>query len=384
MQQQTQEAIYTQMNTKNREAAIQLYNVATEPCDFCIATYSLGQWHLLEAFRRFHAWLDDIFGAEKDDYITTYVPNGAAGAEHGILHQTLLQVVSFQDFSSVSEQQQVEVVNCIKETLETDGFGTTITYRGLVFTSTGMALCGYSPDYARIMQLREHIERRLRDCGLPCHIPYLNDILHSTVFRWKKPPTEAARKRLLEEAARWSEAVFGHIQIAKYTVGFGTLLMRDTDRRDFVSVSTPLQLHHRGNSRHQPHVENDPARIEQLVGAGRHVEIDIWYTSNGLFLGHDAPIYPVTIDWICNRKEYLLIHCKDGATFSWLSDLNGEHGYELNLFYHTDEDYVLSSRGWIIAYPGKPLYPNCLNMMPEMMGCVALDTDYFAICSDLL
>lgn len=382
MEQLTQEAIYAQMNTRNREAAIQVYDMAAEPRNFCIAAYSLGQWHLLEAFRRLHAWFDDIFGAEKDEYITTYVPSGAASAGHGILHQTLLQVISFQGFSSVSPEEQLEVVNCIKETLATEGFGTTITYRGLVFTSTGMALCGYSPDYARIMRLRTRIEGRLRERGLPCHIPYLNDILHSTVFRWKKVPPEAARKRLLEEACRWSEAVFGHIQIAKYTVGLGTLLMRETDRRDTVTVFSPLQLHHRGNSRCQPCVENDPAAIEQLVGAGRHVEIDIWRTADGLFLGHDTPMYPISIDWICNRKDYLLIHCKDGTTFSWLVAINGEHGYDLNLFYHTDEDYVLSSRGWIIAYPGKQLYPDCLNMMPEMAGVKA--TDYFAICSDLL
>ena len=82
-----------------------------------------------------------------------------------------------------------------------------------------------------------------------------------------------------------------------------------------------------------------------------------------------------------------LIHAKDGETFARLLKYCRERGFNNEIFYHTSEDYVLSTRGNIIAYPGKELYSGSFCMMPESMGRNITDIEQKnigQICSDSL
>ena len=55
----------------------------------------------------------------------------------------------------------------------------------------------------------------------------------------------------------------------------------------------------------------------------------------------------------------------------------------MNIFYHTDEDLVLTTRGDVIVYPGQPVLDGWISMMPEMAPTVK-NSDACAICSDYL
>ena len=116
---------------------------------------------------------------------------------------------------------------------------------------------------------------------------------------------------------------------------------------------------HRGNSAGPNSVENNPEKMLTLIKDGYEIEIDLWYRDNNFYLGHDAPEYKIEESYLDNSG--LWIHCKDANTLEYMN-VNKKY---LNYFYHTDEDYVLTSKGYIWCYIGKPALENSVIVMPE-------------------
>lgn len=116
---------------------------------------------------------------------------------------------------------------------------------------------------------------------------------------------------------------------------------------------------HRGNSAGPNSVENNPEKMLTLIKDGYEIEIDLWYRDNNFYLGHDAPEYEIEESYLDNSG--LWIHCKDANTLEYMN-VNKKY---LNYFYHTDEDYVLTSKGYIWCYIGKPALENSVIVMPE-------------------
>lgn len=139
---------------------------------------------------------------------------------------------------------------------------------------------------------------------------------------------------------------------------------------------------HRGNNNGPNSVENKPTEIIKLLSDGFEIEIDLWYKNNKLYLGHDEPQYEIKEDFL--EQNGLWIHCKDAKTLEYM---NTKKKY-LHYFYHTDEDYVLTSRGYIWCYVGKPALENSVVVMPEK--CIGiynwkeLEEKNCIICSDYL
>jgi hypothetical protein len=306
----------------------------------------------------------------------------------GMLHQTLLQFISFTSLNKYSQNKiKKSLAECYR-IIKEKGEYLQITYRGLVWTKTGLALCGYpntSKDYEYIISIRDEIENTLKEKGLPCDIPYKNDILHSIFLRWKQPPSQEIIDKLNQTIHKWNECVFGEIRISEWAIGKASWKMLDSEREDIYSVRVPKILLHRGNNGLDNLNENDPATINIRNNEGYAVECDIWFRDSKWYLGHDAPEYEVF-----DIKEFLsersnLIHAKDGETFAKLVKYCRERGFNNEIFYHTSEDYVISTRGTIIAYPGKELYDENLCMMPESMGRNITDIEQKnigEICSD--
>lgn len=135
---------------------------------------------------------------------------------------------------------------------------------------------------------------------------------------------------------------------------------------------------HRGNIDGPNEKENRPDYIDAALEKNLDVEIDLRY-NNGFFLGHDEPQYNIDIDWLEHRKNKLWIHCKDSYALEKLLCT------DFNYFWHDTDDYTITSKGFIWAYPGK----RCLNdktiiVMPEKSG--NLDeikyTSAYGVCSD--
>jgi glycerophosphoryl diester phosphodiesterase len=107
--------------------------------------------------------------------------------------------------------------------------------------------------------------------------------------------------------------------------------------------------------------ENTIEGVERCLSAGFDVEIDVRYDGNHLLnVGHDSTNFKVIPSWLYNDK--LWIHTKDIETFEYLRDT--DRNKELNYFYHTNEDFVLTSKGYIWAYPGK-IVKDSVWLFPE-------------------
>ena len=132
---------------------------------------------------------------------------------------------------------------------------------------------------------------------------------------------------------------------------------------------------HRGNiSGPQPSKENSPEYIDQALGLGYDVEIDIWYLDDQLYLGHDLPQYETTIDYLRNNRFWC--HCKNAEALRYLLDNN------IHCFFHEEDDVTLTSHGIIWTFPNKKLMPNAVCVMPErgydgdIDKCLGICSDY--------
>ena len=135
---------------------------------------------------------------------------------------------------------------------------------------------------------------------------------------------------------------------------------------------------HRGNNIGPNSVENDPMKIYDLLMDGYEIEIDLWYKDNKFFLGHDNAQHPIHEYFLDNSG--LWIHCKDAETLEYMNT-NKKH---LHYFYHTNEDYILTSKGYIWCFVGKPALENSVIVMPEKgkYNWSILEKKNCIICSD--
>lgn len=138
-----------------------------------------------------------------------------------------------------------------------------------------------------------------------------------------------------------------------------------------------ILISHRGNLvGKKPEYENTPVYIKQAADKGYTVEIDVWgSTKGGLYLGHDNPDHHISIDFLCSGPY--VIHAKNHLAIEPLQY------YKLHWFWHNTDDYTITSKGWVWAYPDKPSAGrNCITVLPEIHKTpVGL---YDGICSDYI
>lgn len=138
-------------------------------------------------------------------------------------------------------------------------------------------------------------------------------------------------------------------------------------------------ISHRGNLS-GPHSceENSQKAIDNAINLGYNVELDLRYTNNKFFLGHDEEQYETDLSWLLLRKNFLWIHCKNSMA------LNKIFGSELNYFWHENDDYTLTSKGFIWAYPRKEPMGSCIMVMPEKKWSVEELIKFYpyGICTD--
>ena len=133
---------------------------------------------------------------------------------------------------------------------------------------------------------------------------------------------------------------------------------------------------HRGNiNGSEPDNENSPEYIERAIQQGFDVEIDL-RVGLGLQLGHDKSQYFIDINWLDKFKHRLWIHCKDFAALKYLTErkISG-----LNYFWHQEDDYTLTSLGYIWTYPDKHVSNN--SVLVDLSG-VTIKENCYGICSD--
>lgn len=137
-------------------------------------------------------------------------------------------------------------------------------------------------------------------------------------------------------------------------------------------------ISHRGNTNGpNKESENKPSYIDETMKK-YDVEIDVWFHNGEFYLGHDYPKYKIEKNWLIERKFNLWCHAKNSDALFQLLDM------EMHVFWHNEDDYTITSKGYIWAYPGKVGNNKTISVMPEYSK-IELDYSKFAgICSDHL
>lgn len=143
-----------------------------------------------------------------------------------------------------------------------------------------------------------------------------------------------------------------------------------------------IYISHRGNLHGpKPELENKPEYIDSAIQQGFDVEVDVWATADGLFLGHDNPETQIELSWLQERSAKLWVHCKNDLALGICKDSG------LRCFFHNTDDYTMTSDGHVWAFPGKPLASNkCIMVMPETHADIkTLNLAHYAgVCSDYI
>ena len=135
---------------------------------------------------------------------------------------------------------------------------------------------------------------------------------------------------------------------------------------------------HRGNIYGpQPHLENHPSYIEDAIRQGYDVEIDVRLLGGDIFLGHDEPQYKVNMKFLSNIRANAWIHCKNIEALHFFLEMP-----EFNCFWHQNDDYTITSHGFIWAFPGKPVTSRSIAVMPEYAPGFNIPASVFGVCTD--
>lgn len=134
-------------------------------------------------------------------------------------------------------------------------------------------------------------------------------------------------------------------------------------------------ISHRGNLRGKTDQENKMAYIETAREAGFEVEIDVWYLDGQFYLGHDGPQETVPESFLENQGFWC--HAKNfDALNRMLVNIS------IHCFWHQEDDFTLTSLGYLWTYPGKPLSKRSICVLPEQSDIEPVEC--LGICSDFI
>ena len=108
--------------------------------------------------------------------------------------------------------------------------------------------------------------------------------------------------------------------------------------------------------------ENQKNSIKECLNMGYDVELDIRSLEGKLYLGHDKPQLIINIEELRMINNKVWVHCKNLQALSFFRRIDEEFNY----FWHEKDSYTLTSKGYIWAYPGRELSPECISVMPEI------------------
>jgi len=133
---------------------------------------------------------------------------------------------------------------------------------------------------------------------------------------------------------------------------------------------------HRGNLKGPCSDENTPHLICEAISAGFDAEVDVWKIDEILYLGHDEPQYQIDESFLTDRAKFLWIHCKNLEALRALSKFQ-----YLNIFWHQNDDFVLTRSNHVWTFPGKKLSSDSIAVMPDDLQN-AVKCKPFGICTD--
>ena len=134
-------------------------------------------------------------------------------------------------------------------------------------------------------------------------------------------------------------------------------------------------ISHRGNINGiKKENENNPWYIDKAISYGFDVEVDVRYEDGQFFLGHDFNQFKIKKEFLLNKKIWC--HAKTGDALLALEKIKAHY------FWHQEDDYTITSRGFLWTYPGKKLLSKSICVLPEIANYDKIDC--LGICSDFI
>ena len=139
-----------------------------------------------------------------------------------------------------------------------------------------------------------------------------------------------------------------------------------------------IKIAHRGNRMGpNPEYENSPVHLGAAISDGYDVEVDIWMNDDGVFLGHDGPVYKVDETFLEDIKDEAWFHCKNIEALGYFSN----HMPDARYFWHEKDKHTLTSNGYIWTYPGNALTNKSILVVNEPMD-LSVFKGIHGVCTD--
>ena len=136
-----------------------------------------------------------------------------------------------------------------------------------------------------------------------------------------------------------------------------------------------ILISHRGNLNGVNSInENDPSYLLSALNKGFDVEVDVRFENNKFYLGHDYSQHEITKEFLIN--PHIWCHAKTHEA------LNALHNINAHYFWHQEDDYTITSKGFIWTYPSKKLLSNSICVLPETTSYKSFEC--LGICSDFI
>lgn len=119
--------------------------------------------------------------------------------------------------------------------------------------------------------------------------------------------------------------------------------------------------------------ENSILAINIALSHGFDVEIDVWYKNKKWYLGHDNPQYEIKKQVLENKK--LWCHAKNLEALYFMSK-----NQKINCFWHQNDDFTLTSKGYIWTYPNKNITNKSIIVLKKFKD--KAPERCFGICTD--
>ena len=137
-----------------------------------------------------------------------------------------------------------------------------------------------------------------------------------------------------------------------------------------------LLISHRGNLNGScKDTENSVEQIKKAIDAGFDVEVDIRVESGKWYLGHDYPQYEFDPSLLNDFAGRLWCHAKN------IEALEAMLYTGIHCFWHQDDQYTITSKGTIWAYPDFYTKKGIL-VMPSKNFIAKLKDPIYGICVD--
>ena len=134
-------------------------------------------------------------------------------------------------------------------------------------------------------------------------------------------------------------------------------------------------ISHRGNINGiEGDKENNPKYVNDAINKGFDVEVDVRYENDKFFLGHDFSQFEISKEFLLNKKIWC--HAKTNEALIALHEINA------HFFWHQEDDYTITSKGYIWTYPGKKLLSKSICVLPEKANYEKINC--LGICSDFI